>query len=101
MYKIRQTSEFRGWLSKLKDVRANTVIVRRIERIAEGNFGDHKSIGEKISEIRITHGPGYRLYYTIKGKIIVLLLIGGDKSTQKSDISKAKILLNEIEETND
>ncbi len=101
MYRIRQTTEFKSWLSKLKDIRANTIIVQRIGRIARGNFGDHKSIGSKISEIRISHGPGYRLYYTVQGKTVVLLLIGGDKSTQQSDITKAKILLKEIEETND
>jgi len=101
MYKIRQTSEFKHWLSKLKDIRANTRIVQRIGRIAEGNFGDHKSISSRISEIRISHGPGYRIYYTVQAKIVVLLLIGGDKSTQQSDIAKAKDLLKQIEETND
>ncbi len=90
MLEIKQTDVFRTWMRKLRDLRANTVIVKRIERLTLGNFGDHKRIDSKISELRIDYGPGYRIYYTQKGKEIVLLLIGGDKSTQKTDIQKAK-----------
>jgi len=96
MFRIRQTTEFSIWLSKLKDFRANTQILRRIERIRNGNFGDHKSLSSKISELRITYGPGYRIYYTMRENVIVLLLIGGDKSTQKADIQKAKDILQSI-----
>ena len=96
MFQIQKTTEFDAWLNKLKDFRANTQILRRIERIRNGNFGDHKSIGSKILELRITYGPGYRIYYTMRENIIVLLLIGGDKSTQKADIQKAKDLLQSI-----
>ena len=96
MFQIQKTTEFDAWLNKLKDFRANTQILRRIERIRNGNFGDHKAIDGKISELRITYGPGYRIYYTIKENVIVLLLIGGDKSTQKSDIMKAKDIAKSI-----
>jgi putative addiction module killer protein len=90
MLEIKQTDVFRTWMRKLRDLRANTVIVKRIERLTFGNFGDHKRIDSKISELRIDYGPGYRIYYTQRGKEILLLLIGGDKSTQKTDIQKAK-----------
>ncbi len=83
-------------MGKLRDLRANTVIVKRLERVSLGNFGDHKKIDSKVSELRIDYGPGYRIYYTQRGKEIVLLLIGGDKSSQKSDIQKAKNLAAEI-----
>ena len=107
MYEVRHyltpdgKDVFLDWVRKMRDVMARIAVDRRVNRIELGNFGDHKSIGSKISEIRISHGPGYRLYYTVQGKTVVLLLIGGDKSTQQSDITKAKILLKEIEETND
>lgn len=96
MIEIKQTDVFRTWMGKLRDLRANTVIVKRLERVSLGNFGDHKKIDSKVSELRIDYGPGYRIYYTQRGKEIVLLLIGGDKSSQKSDIQKAKNLAAEI-----
>ena len=92
MYVVKQTDEFRTWLQKLRDIRANTIIVKRIDRIYGGNFGDHKQISSKVSELRIDYGPGYRIYYTKRGNEIILLLIGGDKSTQQSDIKKANDL---------
>ena len=92
MYQVKQTDEFRSWVQKLRDIRANTLIVKRIDRIYGGNLGDHKQISSKVSELRIDYGPGYRIYYTKRGNEIILLLIGGDKSTQQSDIKKANDL---------
>lgn len=96
MLEIKQTDEFRNWMKKLRDIRVNTLIAKRLERIVLGNFGDHKRIDSKILELRIDYGPGYRVYYMNTGKEIILLLIGGDKSSQKSDIKRAKELANEI-----
>jgi putative addiction module killer protein len=92
MYQVKQTDEFRSWVQNLRDVRANTLIVKRIDRIYGGNLGDHKQISSKVSELRIDYGPGYRIYYTKRGNEIILLLIGGNKSTQQSDIKKANDL---------
>lgn len=96
MYIIKQTETFAKWLKKLKDIKGKVSIIRRIDRIKEGNFGDHKSVGDEVSELRITTGPGYRVYYTQKDDEIIILLIGGDKSTQSDDISKAKQILKEL-----
>ena len=96
MFEIKQSDVFRTWMRKLRDVRANTIIIKRIERVAIGNFGDHKKIDSKISELRIDYGPGYRIYYMQQGKEIILLLVGGDKSSQKIDIQKAKDIVSEI-----
>lgn len=89
MYNIQQTSKFSQWLTKLKDMRARIAIVRRIERAQNGNLGDVKSVGESVFEMRIGMGPGYRLYYKMRGNEIIILLVGGDKSTQQRDIEKA------------
>lgn len=94
---IQQTDVFLKWLKKLKDIQAKVAILRRIERIKKDNFGDHKSLGNSLWELRITVGAGYRVYYTKSGDQVIILLIGGDKSTQTSDIEKAKKLLEEIE----
>ena len=98
MYMIRQTDVFSKWLTKLKDIQAKVSILRQIERVREGNFGDYKSIGSNVSELRITTGPGYRIYYTKKDDEIVILLVGGDKSTQSKDIQKAKELVKELQD---
>ena len=98
MYMIKQTDVFSKWLTKLKDIQAKVSILRRIERVREGNFGDYKSIGSDVSELRITTGPGYRIYYTKKDDEIVILLVGGDKSTQSKDIQKAKQLAEELQD---
>ncbi len=95
MYKIKQTEKFSFWLSKLKDIKGKISILRRIDRLRNGNFGDHKSLGENISELKIQSGPGYRVYYTRKGNEIIVLLVAGDKSTQVADIKKAKDLAKE------
>ncbi len=94
---IKKTKEFDQWLKKLRDVKAKVHVIKRIARIEFDNFGDHKSIGDSVSEIRIDYGPGYRIYYTKIKSVIVLLLIGGDKSTQSRDIEKAKKLMKEYE----
>lgn len=98
MYLINQTETFSKWLLKLKDIKGKVSIIRRIDRARSGNFGDHKSVGENISELRLTTGPGYRVYYTLKDNQLILLLIGGDKSTQNEDIRKAKKLYEELED---
>ena len=95
MYQIRQTNQFSSWLSKLKDIKGKVSIFRRIDRIRKGNFGDYKSVGGNIFELRFTIGPAYRVYYTKVGDEIILLLIAGDKSTQSEDIKKAKELAKE------
>ncbi len=78
------------WLDALKDREARARIRTRIERVTMGNFGDHRSVGGGVMELRFTLGPGYRVYYGMDGKTIVLLLCGGDKSTQQADIRRAK-----------
>jgi len=96
VFEVRKTDEFDKWLSALADQRAIAKIVSRIERLGLGNAGDVKPIGEGISEMRLTHGPGYRIYYKQTGKTIVLILCGGDKSTQDSDIKRAKEIAKQI-----
>ena len=97
MYIIKETKVFSKWLLKLKDIKAKVAILRRINRIRQGNFGDTKGVGDNISELRIAVGAGYRVYYTKRENKIVILLVGGNKSTQSKDIIRAKELLKEIE----
>ncbi|AQW82891.1 type II toxin-antitoxin system RelE/ParE family toxin [Campylobacter pinnipediorum] len=97
MYTIKQTDYFSKWIIKLKDIKGKVSILRRVERIKDGNFGDCKSVGNNISELRITTGPGYRVYYTNKNDEIIILLVGGDKSTQSNDIKKANEILKDLE----
>ncbi len=97
-YDIKQTDIFSKWLLKLKNIKGKVSILRRIDRMRKGNFGDHKGLGDEISELRISVGAGYRIYYTIKNKKVVLLLVGGDKSSQKVDIQKAKELAKELKD---
>ncbi len=92
MNTVTQTDEFTEWLRGLKDQAAKAKVIVRIKRLAAGNPGDVKYF-DGISEMRIDHGPGYRVYYVRDGDTIHLLLCGGDKSTQKKDIEKAKKLL--------
>ena len=95
MYKILETDNFSNWLTKLKDIQGKVSILRRIKRLTLGNFGDFKYLESNIYELRITTGPGYRIYYAKNDEKIILLLIGGDKSTQQKDIKKAKTILKE------
>lgn len=97
MYFIEKTAEFDKWLRKLKDLRAKAKILFRIQRMeSDEHFGDCKPVGEGIKELRINYAKGYRLYFKEKDGKIVILLIGGDKSTQQKDIEKAKGILKKI-----
>ena len=96
MYTIKETESFSKWLIKLKDIQAKVSILRRIERIRDGNFGEKKSLGKEVSELKVPTGPGYRVYYTVQGDEIVILLVGGDKSTQSKDIDKAQQMCKEL-----
>lgn len=93
---VRQTETFAGWLADLRDVRAKAIVARRLARMAQGNFGDSRSVGGKVTELRIDHGPGYRAYFTRKGEQVVILLCGGDKSSQDRDIETAKAMAEEV-----
>jgi putative addiction module killer protein len=96
MYEILQTEMFTQWFSGLRDTRAKARIRARIERAHIGNFGDWAPEGGELRSLRIDYGPGYRLYYTIRDGIIIILLCGGDKRTQKADIKRAHALLEEV-----
>ena len=91
MFFIEKTHEFDRWLRKLKDIRAKSKIIFRIQKLEnDEHFGDTKSVGDGIRELRINYAKGYRVYFKLKDKRIIILLIGGDKSTQQKDIEKAK-----------
>lgn len=96
-YKIKKTNIFNNWMHSLKDKQAIFSIHKRLIRVVNGNFGDHKNLGDKIFELRIFVGKGYRIYYTVSGDEVILLLCGGHKGTQKKDIDKAKALIKEID----
>jgi putative addiction module killer protein len=96
MIEVRKTEEFNDWLLALNDHKAVSKIIARIERLALGNPGDVKPVGEGVSEMRIPYEPGYRVYYRQTGKEIVLLLCGGDKATQDKDIKRAKEIAAEL-----
>ena len=89
MVEIRKTENFAKWIDELHDMRARARILVRIERLAAGNPGDVKAVGEGVSELRIDCGSGYRVYYKKHGQKVVILLVGGDKSTQAKDIKTA------------
>jgi putative addiction module killer protein len=92
MIEVRQTAEFSGWLHRLQDAEAAARIVARLRRMEQGNPGDVKSVGNGVMEMRISYGPGYRIYYVHRGAQIVILLCGGDKRTQRRDIKRARAL---------
>lgn len=96
MFEVRQTLAFRDWLDGLKDRHAQERIAQRIVRLGAGLLGDAKFF-EGIGELRIDHGSGYRVYFAQRGKILVVLLCGGDKSTQKQDIKRAVKMAAELE----
>ncbi|WP_160187638.1 type II toxin-antitoxin system RelE/ParE family toxin [Escherichia coli] len=97
MITVLSTEIFDNWIDSLKDVRAKTKIQARIRRLKNGNSGDIEPVGEGFSEMRIHEGKGYRVYLKKNGKVIVVLLCGGDKSTQQKDILRAKAIYKEIE----
>ena len=89
MFEIRKTDVYAQWLDGLRDTRARARVLVRVERLAAGNPGDARPVGEGVSELRIDYGPGYRVYFTKQGRMIVVLLAGGDKRTQSRDIRTA------------
>lgn len=93
---VQQTEDFAKWRTGIKDLRAATAIRRRMERAALGNLGDVKTVGEGVSEMRIDLGPGYRLYYTVRERVVLFLLVGGVKLTQTADIRRAIAMSKEI-----
>lgn len=97
MTEIRATDEFRNWLDTLRDRQVRARIAERVRRLALGNAGDVRSVGDGISELRVHAGPGYRVYLTRRGNALILLLCGGDKSSQSRDIAKAKALAAQLE----
>ena len=100
MIELKQTDTFRKWRAKLKDDRARALIASRLDRLAFGNAGDVKPVGQGVSELRIDRGPGYRIYFQKRGNTIIILLCGGDKRTQSRDIETAKRLAAEWSEEN-
>lgn len=89
MIEVRQTDQFANWLDCLRDLRARARVQARIERLVAGNPGDVRPVGEGVSELRIDHGPGYRVYFTKRGRELIILLAGGSKDTQDRDIRAA------------
>lgn len=96
MLEVLKTDEFDRWLSNLEDERAKTKIASRIARLSFGNAGDVKPVGDGVSEMRVHHGPGYRVYCKQTGRTIIVILCGGDKSTQDRDIKRAKEMAAEL-----
>lgn len=96
MVEIRKTELFAKWLDNLSDLQAKARVLVRIERLASGNAGDVKPVGEGISEMRVNYGPGYRVYFTKRGSELVILLAGGDKSSQTGDIKMALRLARDL-----
>jgi putative addiction module killer protein len=93
---VLQTPDFRDWLKTLRDRKARLRIGERIDRLVAGNFGDTKSVGDGVQELRMRFGPGYRIYYIRRGDVLIILLNGGDKDRQVRDIAKAKRMAKEI-----
>src|SRR4051794_40496752 len=89
MLQVRRTEIFAGWLDSLRDSRARARVLARIERLIGGNAGDVKPVGQGVSELRIDYGPGYRVYFVKRGNVLLILLAGGEKSTQGKDIQLA------------
>ena len=98
MFELKQTETFRKWRMRLKDERARAVIASRLDRLSYGHAGDAEPVGDGVSELRIHYGPGYRVYFQKRGTALIVLLCGGDKSTQVRDIQTAKRLAGEWSE---
>ena len=97
MFTVRQTLEFQAWLDALKDMRAQVRIAARLRLAEAGNLGDWKSVGGDVSEMRVDIGPGYRLYFTRRAGILIVMLAGGGKSSQARDIKRAQRILRILE----
>lgn len=97
MLTVRQTQAFQDWLDALKDLRAQVRIAARLRLAEAGNLGDWKRVGDDVSEMRVDFGPGYRLYFTRRGSVLIVVLAGGDKSTQARDIKRAQRILKQLE----
>ena len=95
-YTVIVSEPFRRWLRALRDRQAQARIAVRLDRMADGNFGDHRSVGQGVSELRINVAQGYRVYYTIRDQTVVLLLCGGDKASQQQDIHRAQQMAREL-----
>ncbi len=91
-----QTDVFAAWLNGLRDREGRLRIVKRLRRLGDGGFGDCKSIGDGVHELRMFFGPGYRAYFTAQGATIILLLVGGDKGSQAGDIARAKVMIRDL-----
>ena len=98
MMEIRKTDVFTQWLDELRDIHARARVQARIERLAAGNPGDVEPVGEGVSELRINYGPGYRVYFKKRGQKLIILLAGGDKSSQTKDIKVALRLARNLSE---
>jgi putative addiction module killer protein len=97
LFEVRQTKRFRKWLTGLRDERARARILKRLDRAQAANFGDVAPVGGGVSGMRIFYGPGYRVYFVERGKELIVLLCGGDKSSQAADMEEAKAMAKEIE----
>jgi putative addiction module killer protein len=96
VHEIRKTDTYARWLDGLRDIQARARVLARVERLAAGNPGDAKPVGEGVSELRIDYGPGYRVYFTMRGRTVIILLAGGDKRTQAADIRTALRLVRNL-----
>ena len=97
MFTVQQTEEFQAWLDALRDFRAQVRIAARLRLAEAGNLGNWKPVAGEVSEMRVDIGPGYRLYFTRRGGILIVMLAGGNKSTQTRDIKRAQRILKELE----
>lgn len=96
--RIRMTEVYRDWVNELKDRSARARIQVRVDRLAHGNPGQHRNLTNGLSELKIDVGPGYRVYYTQRGEELIILLVGGDKSSQQNDIARAQELARNLQE---
>jgi len=94
---IRTTQQFNTWFSKLKDRQAKAKINVRLRRLEQGHYGDYKTVGDSVSELRFFFGSGYRIYFTERNGEVIILLCAGDKTSQTADIKKAKAINEELE----
>ncbi|NCA89391.1 MAG: type II toxin-antitoxin system RelE/ParE family toxin [Gammaproteobacteria bacterium] len=96
--RVEKTDEYRDWVDSLKDLKGRARILMRVDHLIHGNPGSHRTLTNGVSELKIDFGPGYRVYYTQRGNHLLLLLVGGDKSSQEKDIAKAIHLATQFQE---